>query len=226
MLYNKDMSYDIKYRERVLKYLSEGHSEREAATVFRVSRTTIWKWKSRLNETGTLAPAKRKETWRKIEPKKLREYVAEHPDAYQYEIAAAFGVRLYAIQKELKRLGITRKKTTIYRERNESYRQAFVEKLKTISPEQLIYVDEACVQGLYSGNIISTAAIAALQLSAGAFKLQRAIAGRALIIGYLRCHSHSPFVSHAMLRPPPIGCSRPIACLFILFFLFQKTAPE
>jgi len=33
-----------------------------------------------------------------------------HPDAYKHEIAAAFGVRLYAIQKALKRSGITRKK--------------------------------------------------------------------------------------------------------------------
>ena len=104
------MSYDKKYRERVIKYLSEGHSEREASAVFKVSRATIWKWKSWLKETGTLEPAKRKETWRKIDPEKLREYVAKHPDAYQHEMASAFGVRLYAIQKALKRLGITRKK--------------------------------------------------------------------------------------------------------------------
>ena len=104
------MSYDIKYRERVLEYISEGHSEREAAAVFKVGRTTIWEWKSRLNETGTLAPSKRNVKWRKIDPEKLRKYVVEHPDAYQHEMASAFGVRLYAIQKALKRLGITRKK--------------------------------------------------------------------------------------------------------------------
>lgn len=104
------MSYDIKYRERVLEYLSEGHSYRETAAVFKVSPTTLQTWKSKLKETGTLASKKRKETWRKIDPDKLREYVDEHPDSYQYEIAAAFGVRLYAIQKALKRLKITRKK--------------------------------------------------------------------------------------------------------------------
>ena len=37
--------------------------------------------------------------------------MAEHPDAYQHEIATAFGVRLYAIQKALRQLGITHKKT-------------------------------------------------------------------------------------------------------------------
>jgi len=104
------MGYDIKYRQRVLDYINEGHTEKEAAEVFKVSTFTIWSWKSKLKETGTLAPKKRKETWRKIDPEKLRKYVAEHPDAYQYEIAEVFGVRLYAIQKALKRLDITRKK--------------------------------------------------------------------------------------------------------------------
>ena len=104
------MSYDIKYRERALSYLSEGHSFRESAARFKVSPFTLVKWKNQLNETGTLAPKKRKETWRKIDPEKLRKFVSEHPDAYQHEIAEAFGVRLYALQKALKRLNITRKK--------------------------------------------------------------------------------------------------------------------
>ena len=104
------MSYDIKFRQRVIGYLGEGHTEKETAAVFKVSTATIWKWKSKLNETGTLAPKKREARWRKIDPEKLREYVRDHPDAYQHEIAAAFGVRLYAIQKALKRLKITRKK--------------------------------------------------------------------------------------------------------------------
>jgi len=104
------MSYDVKYRQRALSYMDEGHSYRETAEVFKVSTTTLQKWKSQLNETGTLAPKERKGTWRKIDPDKLRKFVAENPDAYQHEIAAEFGVRLYAIQRALKRLKITRKK--------------------------------------------------------------------------------------------------------------------
>lgn len=104
------MSYDIKFRRRALEYLGEGHTYRETAAVFSISTSTLLKWKSQLKETGTLAPKQRRPTWRKIDPEKLRVYVAEHPDAYQHEIAAAFGVRLYAIQRALKRLKITRKK--------------------------------------------------------------------------------------------------------------------
>ena len=104
------MSYDIKYRQRAISYLSEGNSYRKTAAAFKVSTTTLQAWKSQLNETGTLEAKKRKETWRKIEPDTLRKYIEENPDAYQHEVAAAFGVRLYAIQKALKRLKITRKK--------------------------------------------------------------------------------------------------------------------
>ena len=104
------MSYDIKLRQRAIAYWNEGHSKKETAAVFKVGTTTLQRWKSQLKETGTLASKKRKETWRKIDPDKLRKYMDENPDAFQHEVAAAFGVRLFAIQKALKRLKITRKK--------------------------------------------------------------------------------------------------------------------
>jgi len=104
------MSYDVKFRERALTYWAEGHTKEQTAAVFGVGTSTLQTWKSQLNQTGKLEPKARKTPWRKIDPDKLRAYVAAHPDAYQYEIAAAFGVRLFAIQKALKRLNITRKK--------------------------------------------------------------------------------------------------------------------
>jgi len=110
MWYNNHISYDIKYRQRVIDYMSEGHTEKEAAEVFKVSTFTLWKWKSKLNETGNLEPKKRKETWRKIDPAKLEKYVKQHPDAYLKEIAEEFGCTDFAILKALRRLKITRKK--------------------------------------------------------------------------------------------------------------------
>ena len=101
------------------------------------------KWKSQLKESGTLAPKKRKETWRKIDPEKLRQFVAEHPDAYLREIAAEFGCAMFAVQKALKRLNISRKKTLIYRERCEHARLIFTRRIKRIAAKNLVYVDEA-----------------------------------------------------------------------------------
>ncbi len=104
------MSYDIKYRRRVMEYWNDGNSKRKTAAVFKVSPSTLQEWKSQLNETGTLEPKKRKQTWRKIEPKKLQKYVEANPDAYLREIAAEFNCTIHAVETALKRLKISRKK--------------------------------------------------------------------------------------------------------------------
>jgi transposase len=104
------MGYDIKYRRRALDYWGEGNSKRKTAEVFKVSASTLQEWKSQLKETGTLTAKRRKETWRKIEPAKLRKYIEENPDAYLREIAAEFNCTSRAVEKALARLKITRKK--------------------------------------------------------------------------------------------------------------------
>ena len=104
------MSYDIKLRRRAIAYWNDGHSKKETAEAFKVSHFTLQMWKSQLKETGTLEPKKRRETWRKIEPARLIEYLEEHPDAYLKEIAGLFGCSDVAILKALRRLKISRKK--------------------------------------------------------------------------------------------------------------------
>jgi len=139
------MSYDKRYRHLALEYWADGHTKKETAAVFGVGTSTLDRWKSQLKETGTLESKKREGSFRKIDPKKLRKYVSEHPDAYQHEIAATFGVRLFAIQKALKRLKITRKKTTEFAEANE-----FIQNISALPPEILVFVDECGIdQYLY-----------------------------------------------------------------------------
>lgn len=104
------MSYDIKFRRRAISYWNDGHSKRETAEVFKVGTSTLQAWKSQLNETGTLEPKKRIETWRKIDPSKLKEFIESHPDAYLKEIADEFSCSDVAILKALRRLKISRKK--------------------------------------------------------------------------------------------------------------------
>ena len=90
--------------------MSAGHSYAETAEVFKVNPSTLQRWKSRLKEKGTLAAKKRRETWRKIDPAKLKNYVEQHPDAYLKEMAAEFACSDVAILKALRRLKISRKK--------------------------------------------------------------------------------------------------------------------
>ena len=104
------MSYEINLRRRAIEYWNDGHSKKETAAVFQVGTTTLQTWKSQLNETGKPAPKMRKDTWKKIDPTRLKKYNEEHPDAYLDEIAEAFGCTEGAIRKAFKRLKISRKK--------------------------------------------------------------------------------------------------------------------
>jgi len=104
------MAYDIKYRRRAIDHLAEGNTVRATSVIFQVSTSTLERWKSQLKETGGLAPKKRREAWRKIDPAKLKDYIKQHPDAYLKEIAKEFGCSDVAILKAFRRLKITRKK--------------------------------------------------------------------------------------------------------------------
>ena len=97
-----------------MEYWNDGHSKRATAAVFKVSTFTLQQWKNRLNETGNLEAKKRRETWKKIEPAKLKEYIEQHPDAFLKEIGDAFGCSDVAILKALKRLRISRKKNDTF----------------------------------------------------------------------------------------------------------------
>lgn len=104
------MSYDIKFRRRAIEYWDDGHTKKETAAVFKVNPDTLQNWKTQLKETGNMEPKKRRETWRKVEPKKLKQYIDQHPDAYLKEIAKEFDCSDVAILKALRRLKISRKK--------------------------------------------------------------------------------------------------------------------
>jgi len=102
------MSCPVKYRERTIEYRQE-HTLEETSWTFKVSISTIRKWE-KLKEKGDLKAKVAKRSFKKIDPDKLKEYVAQHPDSYQKEMTQEFGCSQSAIQKALKRLKITRKK--------------------------------------------------------------------------------------------------------------------
>jgi len=144
------MSYPVKYREHVLEYRQEGHTLKETSKVFKAAISTIRKWERQIKETGNLTPKTPKRSFKKIDPCKLKAYVAQHPDAYQKEIAREFGCAQSAIQKALKRLKITRKKTTHYQEQEHDKVAAYKYEIADVSPENIAYVDETGIdQYLY-----------------------------------------------------------------------------
>ena len=104
------MSYPTKYRERVVSYHQEGHSWEETSKIFQVSVSTIRRWENQLKETGNLEPKELHRSFKKIDPDRLKEYIAKNPDAFQYEIAKEFDCAQSAVNKAFKRLNIKRKK--------------------------------------------------------------------------------------------------------------------
>ena len=104
------MSYSKKYRERTIEYRQTGHTLEETHQTFKVSRSTTQIWEKQLKETGDLGKKELHRSFRKIDPEKLKTYVAEHPDAYQSEMAKAFVCSESGIRDALRRHKITRKK--------------------------------------------------------------------------------------------------------------------
>jgi len=104
------MSYSKKYRERTIEYRQDGHTLEETHQIFKVSIATIRKWEKQWKETGDFGKKELHRGFRKIDPEKLKAYVAEHPDAYQSEMAQVFECSESGIRDALKRHKITRKK--------------------------------------------------------------------------------------------------------------------
>jgi len=106
------MAYDKKYRTRVVEYIQEGHTQEEASKVFCVGTTSIKRWLSAYEATGTTGGGYSvgKRGAKKIDPEKLEAYMIEHPDAFLKEIAQVFVCSSEAVRKALIRGKYTHKK--------------------------------------------------------------------------------------------------------------------
>ena len=104
------MAYSEDLRKKVIKYLEEGHTQREASKTFGINTGTVNRWHQKYEKTGEVKDAPPRRGFKKLDPEKLKAYVKEHPDAYLKEIGEVFGCTDMAVLYAFKRLGITRKK--------------------------------------------------------------------------------------------------------------------
>jgi putative transposase len=101
------MSYSIDYRRRVVSFVREGGSKRDAARLFKVNVDTIYEW---LKRGKDLAPRPSKTRRRKIDKETLARHVRENPDALLRERAAVFNVTPEAIFYALRTMKIVKKR--------------------------------------------------------------------------------------------------------------------
>lgn len=92
-----------------------------------------------------------KRSFRKVDPEKLKEYVRANPDAYLREIANVFNCSSTAVLKSLNKLNITRKKkTTHYHEQDPQKVKEYLEKIKDVPKEKIVYIDETGIDNCLS----------------------------------------------------------------------------
>ena len=136
------MSYSVDLRERVVSYVRGGGSRTQAAQLFQVGRTTLYRW---LNSPD-LPPQPAKERRRKLDKVALAAHVRGYPDALLRERAAHFGVHINAILVALKKLKIT-KKATRYAESYYEERILFLRALRHWIAQHdranVVYFDES-----------------------------------------------------------------------------------
>ncbi|CAM4374787.1 MAG: hypothetical protein LEGION0398_MBIBDBAK_00110 [Legionellaceae bacterium] len=104
------MSHSTDIRKLVLDYINSGGLIKSACELFKVSRSSIQRWRTRQEELGTVSATVRANLPYKLKDELLQLYVANHPDAYLSEIAAHFGVTESGVWRALSRLKISRKK--------------------------------------------------------------------------------------------------------------------
>lgn len=100
------MAYGTDYRRRVIAFVKEGGSKRDAARLFKVSRETIYQWLTRGDDLAS-RPAKTRR--RKIDKEALRHHVREYPDALLRERAVVFKVTPEAVFFALKSMKFVKK---------------------------------------------------------------------------------------------------------------------
>lgn len=103
------MAYSIDYRKCAVAYKDSGHTFKELKEAFKIPPVTYYDWKEKLSN-GYYETNTKRERSRKINREKLKQAVADTPDAYLHELAALFDCTPQAVFYMLIKLNITLKK--------------------------------------------------------------------------------------------------------------------
>jgi transposase len=85
------MAYSVDLRSRVIDFIKEGNTQKQASVVYKVGTTTIKRWLSLLSETGSLEKRPLTRQAPKFESEKLHAYIENNPNALLKDVAAHFG---------------------------------------------------------------------------------------------------------------------------------------
>lgn len=105
--------YSLDLREKVIKFVTSGNSQRVASQVFNISKTTVNTWFVRYKTEGNYAPKKRLGAQSKIEISQFIKYVEDNPNSTTSEIGRQLGITSGGAHYWLRKLAFGYKKKTL-----------------------------------------------------------------------------------------------------------------
>ena len=102
--------YSLDLRERVIKYLEDGNSQRAAATIFKLSKTTVSTWYVRYKSQQSYAPKQRLGSKPSIEIDNFTKYVEDNPNSTAFDLGKQFGISAAGARYWLNKLNFSYKK--------------------------------------------------------------------------------------------------------------------
>ena len=127
------MAYSHHFIKKVLKLKEEGMSFIKLSKKFNISVRGIQEWKK-----GNLPKGTRNKPNVKLDLKLLKKNILDFSDAYLKERAERLGVSSNCISHNLKRLGVTYKKTLIHPKINEEQQQLFQKKIEKYKKQNIL----------------------------------------------------------------------------------------
>jgi transposase len=102
--------YGIDLRKKVITFLKSGNSQRSAAKVFSISKTTVNNWYKMYQKEGHCTPKKRLGAKPKIDTTQFVDYITKNPNATTFEIGKVFDMTYGGAHYWLRKLGFNYKK--------------------------------------------------------------------------------------------------------------------
>jgi transposase len=102
--------YSLDLRERVIKFLLEGNSQRAAAKIFKLSKTTVSIWYIRYKQNKSYAPKQRLGSKPSINIDSFTKYVEDHPNSTAFDLGKNFSISAAGSRYWLNKLGFSYKK--------------------------------------------------------------------------------------------------------------------
>src|SRR5215510_16224061 len=104
------MAYSMDFIKRAVEYKQEGHTFNQLREAFNIPPETFYQWEERLNSGFYEKEKVKQERSRKIDREKLKQAIADKPDAFLHELAEPFNCSPQAVFYMLQKLDITLKK--------------------------------------------------------------------------------------------------------------------